>query len=216
MKLLLRIEKYPHRMNFSKGILEARKQHYGHLAKLLVGFCIDSCNLNKSRYLTGLKRPIPLNTPTEIELTPLQRIRVTLLDANHCAGAVMFLVEGQGKAILYTGDIRGMILYPTDERWLLIHGIAETWWVNSLTRNPVLIPYACGLKTLDNIYLDTTFAAKSNIYRNFPSKAEGIKELLEKVAKFPKDTTFYLRAWTFGYEDVWQALSAFLHSKVRI
>ncbi|EEA21635.1 DNA repair protein, putative [Talaromyces marneffei ATCC 18224] len=178
-ELLLRLEKFPHRMNFSKGILEARKQHYGHLAKIL--------------------RPIPLNTPTEIELTPLQRVRVTLLDANHCAGAVMLLIEGQGKAILYTGDIR-----------------AESWWVNSLIRHPALVPYACGLKTLDNIYLDTTFAVKSNIYRHFPSKAEGIKELLEKVGRYPKDTVLYLRAWTFGYEEVWQALSAFLESKVHV
>uniref|UniRef100_A0A093UTF8 Protein artemis n=1 Tax=Talaromyces marneffei PM1 TaxID=1077442 RepID=A0A093UTF8_TALMA len=166
--LLLRLEKFPHRMNFSKGILEARKQHYGHLAKIL--------------------RPIPLNTPTEIELTPLQRVRVTLLDANHCAGAVMLLIEGQGKAILYTGDIR-----------------AESWWVNSLIRHPALVPYAY-----------TTFAVKSNIYRHFPSKAEGIKELLEKVGRYPKDTVLYLRAWTFGYEEVWQALSAFLESKVHV
>jgi AcrR family transcriptional regulator len=77
------------------------------------------------------------------------------------------------------------------------------------------VPYACGLKTLDNIYLDTTFAVKSNIYRHFPSKAEGIKDLLEKVGRYPKDTIFYLRAWTFGYEEVWQALSAFIDSKVR-
>lgn len=34
--MLLRIEKYPHRMNFSKGILESRKLHYKHLSKLLV------------------------------------------------------------------------------------------------------------------------------------------------------------------------------------
>lgn len=75
-------------MNFSKGILETRQLHYKHLSKLL--------------------RPIPLNTPTVIELTPRLSIRVTLLDANHCTGAVMFLIEGDGKAILYTGDIRGM------------------------------------------------------------------------------------------------------------
>jgi DNA cross-link repair 1C protein len=62
-------------------------------------------------HLTDYQRPIPLNTPTEIELTPLKRIRVTLLDANHCAGAVMFLIEGQGKAILYTGDIRGISFF---------------------------------------------------------------------------------------------------------
>jgi Cft2 family RNA processing exonuclease len=77
-------------MNFSKGILESRRLHYKHLTKLL--------------------RPIPLDTPTEIELTPLLSIRVTLLDANHCAGAVMFLIEGDGKAVLYTGDIRGTCL----------------------------------------------------------------------------------------------------------
>ena len=89
-------------MNFSKGILESRKQHYGHLAKLLVSLKPRVKETKAKRK----KRPIPLNTPTEIELTPVQRIRVTLLDANHCPGAVMFLIEGQGKAILYTGDIR--------------------------------------------------------------------------------------------------------------
>jgi hypothetical protein len=36
VQLLLRIEKYPHRMNFNKGILESRRLHYKHLAKLLV------------------------------------------------------------------------------------------------------------------------------------------------------------------------------------
>lgn len=85
----------------------------------------------------------------------------------------------------------------------------------ALARHPVLIPYTSGLKTLDTIYLDTTFAVNSDIHRTFPSKADGIKELLEKVRRYPDDTIFYLRAWTFGYEDVWQALSAALRSKVR-
>ena len=62
-----------------------------------------------------LAKAIPLDTPTVIELAPGNSIRVTLIDANHCAGAVMFLIEGNGKAVLYTGDIR-----------------AEEWWVNSL------------------------------------------------------------------------------------
>lgn len=30
------------------------------------------------------------------------------IQANHCPGAVMFLIEGDGKAVLYTGDIRGI------------------------------------------------------------------------------------------------------------
>ncbi|GKZ35358.1 hypothetical protein AbraIFM66950_005986 [Aspergillus brasiliensis] len=177
--MLLRIEKYPHRMNFSKGILESRKLHYKHLSKLL--------------------RPIPLNTPTELDLTPRLSIRVTLFDANHCTGAVMFLIEGSGKAILYTGDIR-----------------AEPWWVNSITRNPVLIPYTLGNKQLDNIYIDNTFARPSHVCHAFPSKAEGLEELLNKVQAYPDDTTFYLRAWTFGYEEVWMALSAALNSKIHV
>lgn len=69
-ELLLRLERYPHRVNFELGILEARKQTYKHLQKLL--------------------KPIPLETPTRIELQPGKDIQVTLFDANHCTGAVMF------------------------------------------------------------------------------------------------------------------------------
>lgn len=142
---------------------------------------------------------MPLETPTVIELSPGNEIRVTLFDANHCAGAVMFLIQGDGKAILYTGDIR-----------------SETWWVNSLVQNPVLIPYTLGPRRLDCMYLDTTFATKSEPYREFPSKSEGVRELLEKVEKYPKDTLFYFQAWTFGYENVWIALSAFLQSFIHL
>lgn len=86
LKILLRLEKFPHRMNFAKGILESRIQTYHHLKKIL--------------------KTIPLETPTVIEIRPGYEIRVSLFDANHCVGAVMFLIEGQGNAILYTGDIR--------------------------------------------------------------------------------------------------------------
>ncbi|KAL6234112.1 hypothetical protein BDW75DRAFT_173639 [Aspergillus navahoensis] len=178
-EMLLRIEKYPHRMNFNNGILESRRLHYKHLSKLL--------------------RPIPLNTPTEIDLTPRLSIRVTLLDANHCTGAVMFLIQGDGKAILYTGDIR-----------------AESWWVDSLIRHPILIPYTLGNKRLDKIYLDTTFAHASHTFHTFPTKAEGIAELLCKLEPYPENTVFYFRAWTFGYEEVWMALATALNSKVHV
>lgn len=156
------------------------------------------------QHLRNLLRPIPLQTPTEIELTPGNTIRVTLFDANHCVGAVMFLVEGGGRAILYTGDIR-----------------SEHWWVTSLCREPLLLPYVChgksgSLRRLDSIYLDTTFASKHDRYRQFPSKAEGLRELLQQVERYPPDTLFYFDAWTFGYEEVWQALSAFLTSQIHV
>jgi hypothetical protein len=103
------------------------------------------------------------------------------------------VIEGQGKAILYTGDIR-----------------SEPWFVNAITRSPALIEYTCGIKTLDTIYLDTSFTDDIP----FQTKAEGIAELLRKVQKYPKDTVFYLQSWTYGYEDVWVALSKALNSPV--
>ena len=180
--ILLRLEKYPHRMNFAKGVLETQKQTYRHLKKLL--------------------KAIPLETSTVIELSPGKEIQVTLFDANHCVGAVMFLIEGDGKAILYTGDVR-----------------SELWWVNSLTRHPVLLPYLSFPYTrLDTIYLDTTFVTmgREDPYRHFPPKADGIKELLQKVDQYPRNTFFYFDAWTFGYEDVWQALSNFLGTRIHV
>jgi len=35
-EILLRLERYRHRLNFDKGILEVRKQHYKHLKNILV------------------------------------------------------------------------------------------------------------------------------------------------------------------------------------
>lgn len=173
-------------MNFAKGTLETRKQTYRHLLKLL--------------------KAIPLECPTEIELCPGNKIRVTLFDANHCIGAVCFLIEDTKHAILYTGDIR-----------------CEPWWINTLTRHPVILPYVSvsnsgAQSTLDCIYLDTTFVAsgKEDSLLSFPSKASGLSELLEKIARYSKDTVFYLDAWTFGYEDVWQAVASFLNTKIHV
>lgn len=105
------------------------------------------------------------------------------------------VIEGGGNAVLYTGDIR-----------------SEPWFVNNLRRNPILIEYTSGLKTLDCIYLDTSFTDRVR----FPTKADGITELVQKVAKYPPETIFHFTAWTYGYEEVWLALSRALKSKVRI
>jgi len=88
------------------------------------------------------------------------------------------VIEGHGKAILYTGDIR-----------------SEPWFVNSIARNPALIHYTGPHgKVLDKIYLDTSFT--ENV--NFQTKAEGIQLLLEKVKQYPPETVFLLPAWTYG------------------
>ncbi|KAK3384414.1 hypothetical protein B0T24DRAFT_83307 [Lasiosphaeria ovina] len=175
-EMLLRLERFPCRINYAKGILEARIQRYKHLKTLL--------------------KPLPLDTPTTLELEPGNHIRVTLFNANHCPGAVMILFEGQGKAALYTGDIR-----------------SEPWFVNTLVRSPSLIEYSYGFKTIDTIYLDTSFIDDDV---EFPPKSDGLRELLEKVAGYPADTIFHFQAWTYGYEDVWIVLSKALNSKIHV
>ena len=109
----------------------------------------------------------------------------------------MFLIQSESKTVLYTGDIR-----------------AEPWWVQSLKRHPVMIPFSTGLQKIDRVYLDTTFATKSKAHQHFPTKMEGIGELLKKVAQYPPTTIFHFHAWTSGYEDVWYALSSALDCQV--
>ncbi|KAI1307087.1 artemis protein [Xylaria venustula] len=175
-EILLRLEKSSIRLNYARGILEdPRQQTYKHLEKKL--------------------KPLPLDTPISIELLPGRTIQVTLLDANHCVGAVMFLFEGFGKAALYTGDIR-----------------CEPRFVTAITQNPNMIEYSSGWKTLDRIYLDTS------VLDDYPlqTKAEGLRELFEKVRQYPDDTIFHFQAWTYGYEEVWIALSKALNSKIHV
>ena len=201
-------------------------------------------------HLKSILKPLPLQTPTIIDLSPEKRIRVTLFDANHCIGAVCFLIEdlggvgtaadglcahGDGNAIFYTGDIR-----------------AEKWWVDALTRHPILVPYTTTpdefgkekesdqngydshsqpIRRLSTLYLDTSYATrpshvapylkpdvhdKTNSLSSFPSKRAGLSELLTKVARYPPNTLFYFRAWTFGYEEVWIALAAALNTKIHV
>lgn len=147
------------------------------------------------KHLKNLLKPLPLDTPTTLELAPGRCIQVTLLDANHCPGSVMFLIEDAHHAVLYTGDIR-----------------SEPWFVNAVARNPAVVEYTCGIKTLDKIYLDTSFI--QNV--PFQTKANGIAELLRKVALYPDDTIFHIQAWTYGYEQVWIALSKALRSRIHV
>lgn len=105
------------------------------------------------------------------------------------------VIEGHGKVVLYTGDIR-----------------SEPWWVNSIARNPSLVEYTFGLKTLDRIYLDTSMLDDITLQ----TKSQGLQHLLSQVVRYPQDTIFCMQAWTFGYEEVWIALSKALQSKIHV
>ena len=48
------------------------------------------------------------------------------------------------------------------------------------------------------------------------AKAEGIRELLTELEKYPDDTIFHFNTWTFGYEEVWSAIAAYFNCQVHV
>ncbi|KAI0754799.1 hypothetical protein C8Q80DRAFT_1141172 [Daedaleopsis nitida] len=157
-----------------------------------------------------LLRALPLHTPTKFTLNDEEEVKITLLDANHCPGAVMFLVEGAKGAVLHTGDLR-----------------AEPWFLESLKRNPFIQQYihvprskqtphhypTHHLPKLDAIYLDT--ACLLNIY-DVPPKAEAAERLASLMASYPDTTRFFLNVWTWGYEELYKAIARTFHTKIHV
>jgi len=112
--------------------------------------------------------PLELLTPTVIESRG-KPITVTLLDANHCPGAVMFLFQigtMKIKNILHVGDFR---------------------WNREvmLQKSSPLLPFTTlGTSSslqLDELYLDTTYCDES--YSNIPSQREAIDATLKVVER---------------------------------
>lgn len=86
--MLLKLQRCSSRINFHQGLLEKEEITYKHQKRRLVRF-LSSC-LMWSQSSHNMQKSVPLQTPTDIELEPGNSIRVTLFDANHCPGAVMF------------------------------------------------------------------------------------------------------------------------------
>ena len=90
----------------------------------------------------------------------------------------MFLLESFCKNVLITGDVR-----------------AESWWTLSLIKNPHLFPYITGLKTLDQIYLDTTFSYRGEPYIYIMPNSEGIFAAIELLKLYPFDSDLSFSLW---------------------
>ncbi|XP_075220943.1 5' exonuclease Apollo-like [Lycorma delicatula] len=85
---------------------------------------------------------------------------VTLIDANHCPGSVMFLFQGNFGTVLCTGDFR----YTPD-----------------LLKNPALEKIA-ERKSLDILHFDNKFIGK---HCDFPSKDVAKENILKLICSFP-------------------------------
>ena len=90
----------------------------------------------------------------ETKIDEEEGVSVTLLDANHCPGAVLFLFNVRGIYHLHTGDMR---------------------YASSFKNYPELQ----GIK-INNLYLDTTYC--DNDY-SFPPQSEAIQLAIDIMRK---------------------------------
>ncbi|KAH0832196.1 hypothetical protein J3R83DRAFT_13114 [Lanmaoa asiatica] len=210
--MLLRHEVYAERSLHDHEYRAERKKTFGHLK-------VDPYVMPNGQKFFACSRDllhaIPFNTPTEFDISDSETVTITLIDANHCPGSIMFLIEGPRGTVLHTGDLR-----------------AEPWFLSSIQRNHFLQPYlasssgdlrilvsrregthgeATGLvKTLEAIYLDTAYLLSPVVV---PSRERAARGIVELITLFPSSTYFFINAWT-GYEDVLKAIAHEFHCKV--
>lgn len=116
-------------------------------------------------------------------------VSVTLLDAFHCPGAIMYLFKGKMGNVLHTGDFR---------------------FSEQMFDNPCLFPRERRNKDMrqiavdiDYLFLDNTFA---NPEYDFPSREEAYKGLVDIVKNHDKYRVFVF-SYYLGKEEVFLNLA---------
>eukprot|EP00063_Salmo_salar_P027928 XP_014002763.1 PREDICTED: 5' exonuclease Apollo isoform X3 [Salmo salar] len=119
--------------------------------------------------------PLELGEPNILPLDGIgkERLTVTLMDANHCPGAVMFLFQGYFGTILYTGDFR---------------------YTPSMLREPCLRTNT----TIDVLYLDNTNCDPT---RTLPSRQRATQQIKEIIRSQPKHNVV-IGLYTLGKESL--------------
>lgn len=116
--------------------------------------------------------PIIMNTPTVLA-SKGKPVTVTLLNANHCPGAIMFLFEVGNKRILHVGDFR--------------------WNHELMMQMTQLRNFSNSSPRLDEIFFDTTYC---NSKYTLPTQEEAISAAIEvaekEMAISKKEKTLFL------------------------
>ncbi|KAM5202101.1 5' exonuclease Apollo isoform 2-T2 [Hipposideros larvatus] len=107
-----------------------------------------------------------------------ETVTVTLMDANHCPGSVMFLFEGYFGTILYTGDFR---------------------YTPSMLKEPAL---RVG-KQIHTLYLDNTNCNPALV---LPSQEEAARQIVELIRKHPEHNV-KIGLYSLGKESLLEQLA---------
>ena len=159
----------------------------------------------EKRYLC----PVKLNTPTLLtapEDTKNQHVIFTLLDANHCPGAVMIFFQIGPTRILHVGDFRFSRSIMLD---------------NEHNRQLSMIASDNNSAKLDVLYLDTTYCDPKY---DLPPQSDAIAAALGVVkleienakASSTLKPLFLFGAYTIGKENLYMAVAERLNLKVYV
>lgn len=135
------------------------------------------------RHLQVSKQWIRALEVGESHILPLDEVgretmTVTLIDANHCPGSVMFLFEGYFGTILYTGDFR---------------------FTPSMLKEPAL---QLG-KPIHTLYLDNTNCNPALV---LPSQQEAARQIVELIRKHPQHN-IKIGLYSLGKESLLEQLA---------
>ncbi|XP_066284808.1 protein artemis-like [Branchiostoma lanceolatum] len=145
---------------------------------------------------------LPVDTPTSLTVTnevtgKEHSLLVTLLQAGHCPGSVMFLFEGSEGTVLYTGDFR-----------LPVGGAAQFQHLHQGGRP----------KDIQSLYVDTTFLVPEAKY--IPSREDCCTALINLVQSWISRGAHYVVRLNckakYGYEYLFIELCRRFHMKVHV
>ncbi len=131
-----------------------------------------------------LLQALELGVPHDVQLSNSIPATVTLVDANHCPGAVMVVIEVQGRCILHTGDFR---------------------WQASMAELPCLRG-----KKVHTAFLDCTYAKPQF---QFPSREEAAAQVVFLSRKYAQHIV-YIAVDTLGKEELLVAVAQALDEKI--
>lgn len=133
--------------------------------------------------------PLELDEPYKLPLDDIgkETMTVTLIDANHCPGSVMFLFQGYFGSILYTGqymDAQTRFYLASFFLFFFFMNISNLFFAGDFRYTPSMLREPC-LRTnitIDVLYLDNTNCDPN---RTIPSRQRATQQIKEIIRRHP-------------------------------
>ncbi|KAK7102786.1 5' exonuclease Apollo-like [Littorina saxatilis] len=188
------------RYDVDRSLLRSLEEDQTHM----VGYCQSSCvqshgegnasgvngqsslYFNKGQSTREVDGQIKLN---KNELQKCESMAVTVINANHCPGAVMFVFEGSFGKIVHTGDFR---------------------FQPEMVKEGSLLSKHTG--TIDRLYLDNTYCDPKCV---FPTRAEALEEIVQ-ICKTHSNHDIVLGVRNLGKEDLLAAIALALGEWINV